>query len=137
MFDTVLSALIYALQIIVILIFASIVPALVFIKWKRKKLFAILLLLCLSVELFSLHYLAHNPLWICPKEYKGYISGEEKQTILGYNTGIYSNKVPIIPVCILVRYADEDAVKVTTFYFAFGYREFGIGSDGLFNGDLL
>ena len=134
--EMILSILTYGYQIIVILIIASIIPALVFMKWKRKKLFAILLLLCLSLELFSLHYLAYNPIWICPKAYREYVSEEEKQTILEYNTGIYTKKVPIMPVCIFVKHADEDSVTVITSYFAFGHREFGIGSDGLFSGDL-
>lgn len=135
--EMILSILTYGYQIIAILIIASIIPALVFMKWKRKKLFAILLLLCLSLELFSLHYLAYNPIWICPKAYREYVSEEEKRSLIAASSGVYNKYIPVVPVCIFVKYADEDSVKVTTFYFAFGDREVEIGSDGLPSGGKL
>ena len=135
--EMILSILTYGYQIIVILIIACIIPALVFMKWKRKKLFAILLLLCLSLELFSLHYLAYNPIWICPKAYREYVSEEEKRSLIAASSGVYNKYIPVVPVCIFVKYADDDSIAVITHYFAFGDREVEIGSDGLPSGGKL
>lgn len=93
-------------------------------------MFVILLLLCLLIELLSIAHLANNPFLICPTEYCGFISEEDKQNIIGYNSGIYSKHIPVIPVCVLVKHADDVSIIVETYYLIFGHTEMIISDDG-------
>lgn len=136
MIETILTILVYVYQIFIVLLIASIIPFFVYFKQKKKKVFAILLLLCLCIELVSLGYLANNPIWICPTEYREFISAEKKASLIGCNSGIYSKQIPVIPICIVVKYADEDEVVVVTSCFAFGHTELESGPDGLSGGRL-
>ena len=77
MISTVISLLIYTIQICIAVIIASVLPIFVFKKWKQKKVFVILLLLCLSIELLGIAHLANNPIFICPMEYCEFISEVE------------------------------------------------------------
>lgn len=130
MFLTIISLLIYTVQICTAVMIASIIPVLVFKKWKRKKIFVFLFLFCLSIELIGVAYLANNPFLICQEEYREFVSEEEKQDIIAYNSGIYSKQIPVIPVCILVKNADDSSIVVETYYLIFGHTEMFIGADG-------
>jgi len=57
---------------------------------------------------------------IVPKEYKSYISIDDKSLIRGYNDGIYSGYIPFFPLYIIVDYADEDTIKLTNHYYPLG-----------------
>lgn len=130
MISTVISLLIYAIQICVAVVIASVIPIFVFKKWKRKKMFVILFLLCLSIELLGIAHLANNPFLICPTEYREFVSEEDKQDIIGYNSGIYSKHIPVIPAYILVKHADDVSIVVETHYLIFGHTEMIISDDG-------
>lgn len=130
MFLPIISLLIYAVQICIAVIIASPMPIIVFKKWKRKKVSVFLLLLCLSAELIGVAHLANNPFWLCQKEYREYVSKEDKQNIIAYNSGIYSRQIPVIPVCIVVKRADDISIVVETYYLMFGHTEMLINDDG-------
>lgn len=55
MFLSIISLLIYIVQICIAVMIASVIPIFAFKKWRRKKVFMLLLLLCLSIELIIDH----------------------------------------------------------------------------------
>ena len=55
---------------------------------------------------------------------------KDKQNIIAFNSGIYSKQVPVIPVCIVVKHADDISIVVETYYLIFGHTEMLIGDDG-------
>ena len=101
-----------------------------FQKVEAKKVFMLLLLLCLSIELLGIAHLANNPFLICQEEYREFVSEKDKQDIIAFNSGIYSKQVPVIPVCIVVKHADDISIVVETYYLIFGHTEMLIGDDG-------
>lgn len=56
--------------------------------------------------------------------------GKDEQDIIAFNSGIYSKQVPVIPVCIVVKHADDISIVVETYYLIFGHTEMLIGDDG-------
>lgn len=126
----VISLVAYTVQICAAVMIASVIPILVFIKWKRKKVFVFLLLLCLSIELTGMAHLANHPFFVCPEEYREFVSEEEEERIIGFNSGIYSKRIPVIPACIVVQHADDDSIVVETFYLIIGHTEMEITDDG-------
>ena len=90
----------------------------------------LLLLLCLSIELLGIAHLANNPFLICQEEYREFVSEKDKQNIIAFNSGIYSKQIPVIPVCIVVKHADDISIDVETYYLIFGHTEMLIGDDG-------
>ena len=68
MFLAIISLLIYIVQICIAVMIASVIPIFAFKKWRRKKVFMLLLLLCLSIELLGIAHLANNPFfWYAKK----------------------------------------------------------------------
>ena len=130
MFSAFISLLIYTVQICIAVIIASVIPIFAFKKWKRKKVFVFLLFLCLSIELLGVAHLMNNPFLICQEEYCEFVSEEDKQDIIAFNSGIYSKQIPVIPVCIVVKHADDISIVVETYYLMFGHTEMLIGDDG-------
>lgn len=130
MFLAIISLLIYIVQICIAVMIASVIPIFAFKKWRRKKVFMLLLLLCLSIELLGIAHLANNPFLICQEEYREFVSEKDKQNIIAFNSGIYSKQIPIIPVCIVVKHADDISIVVETYYLIFGHTEMLIGDDG-------
>ena len=98
MFLAIISLLIYIVQICIAVMIASVIPIFAFKKWRRKKVFMLLLLLCLSIELLGIAHLANNPFLICQEEYREFVSEKDKQNIIAFNSGIYSKQIPVIPV---------------------------------------
>lgn len=74
MFLAIISLLIYIVQICIAVMIASVIPIFAFKKWRRKKVFMLLLLLCLSIELLGIAHLANNPFLICQEEYREFVS---------------------------------------------------------------
>ena len=130
MFLAIISLLIYIVQICIAVMIASVIPIFAFEKWRRKKVFMLLLLLCLSIELLGIAHLANNPFLICQEEYREFVSEKDEQDIIAFNSGIYSKQVPVIPVCIVVKHADDISIVVETYYLIFGHTEMLIGDDG-------
>jgi len=127
MFLAIISLLIYIVQICIAVMIASVIPIFAFKKWRRKKVFMLLLLLCLSIELLGIAHLANNPFLICQEEYREFVSEKD---IIAFNSGIYSKQIPVIPVCIVVKHADDISIVVETYYLIFGHTEMLIGDDG-------
>ena len=130
MFLAIISLLIYIVQICIAVMIASVIPIFAFKKWRRKKVFMLLLLLCLSIELLGIAHLANNPFLIRQEEYLEFVSEKDKQNIIAFNSGIYSKQIPVIPVCIVVKHADDISIVVETYYLIFGHTAMLIGDDG-------
>ena len=130
MFLAIISLLIYIVQICIAVMIASVIPIFAFKKWRRKKVFMLLLLLCLSIELLGIAHLTNNPFFIFKEEYREFVSEKDKQNIIAFNSGIYSKQIPVIPVCIVVKHADDISIVVETYYLIFGHTEMLIGDDG-------
>ena len=130
MFLAIISLLIYIVQICIAVMIASVIPIFAFKKWRRKKVFMLLLLLCLSIELLGIAHFPNNHFLICQEEYREFVSEKDKQNIIAFNSGIYSKQIPVIPVCIVVKHADDISIVVETYYLIFGHTEMLIGDDG-------
>ena len=124
------SLVVYAFQIGTILLIAAVIPYFVYTECKKKEVFIRLFVICLSLEIFCLAYLACHPFFDCPKEYREFVSEEDQRRIIGLNSGIYSVIIPVIPVSIVVTYADEDHIVVETNYILYGKTEMDICDDG-------
>lgn len=122
----------WALQLSVFVGVAAILPSVLFAraphKWMPRALFC--LLLCL--ELAGAWHLSRNPFWHCPPEYQGYVSAQERQRIVDFHSGLYSETLPVFPVYIAVQAADNVRITVKTHYFLFGYTETELTEDGPF-----
>ena len=126
----IISIIIYGLQAGILILIAGVLPYLIY-RWTKKRIvFVVALCLALIVEGSGIFILAKNPIWICPQEYQTYISEECKKQIIGFNSGIYSDYIPVFPICISVQYANSDSITVRTNYFLFGQTEMIITDDG-------
>ena len=95
----------------------------------KKSIYAIVIALLIK-ELLGIAHLANNPFLICQEEYREFVSEKDKQNIIAFNSGIYSKQIPVIPVCIVVKHADDISIVVETYYLIFGHTEMLIGDDG-------
>ena len=92
--------------------------------------------LCLMVEIAGIFLLAKRPFWICPSEYNEYLSPEDKDTLIGLNSGVYSYRIPTIAACVFVKYADQNTIEVETYYLMFGHTEMSLSDDGIYSTKL-
>ena len=128
--ETIICIVAYSIQIGVLVLIAAVAALLLPVRWKRWSVYARLLALCLAVEVGALAYLAYHPIWICAEQYRPFISEEEKRELIHLNSGIYNRYIPITPVCIVVKSADEGEIVVTTWYAVFGRTEMSLTEDG-------
>ena len=128
--ELLLTVLMYAVLAAALLLIAAVISLCVPKARKSKKTFCRILLLCLVLETVSLFLLSRRPILICPEEYREQISEDEKQQIIGFNAGLYSGRIPFVPLCIVVENADEDEILVRTRYFPFGHTEMAVNDDG-------
>lgn len=134
--EWILSAIVYTIQILSIVFFAGIAPILVFFIKKNKKVLCVMFCLCLMVEIAGIFLLAKRPFWICPSEYNEYLSPEDKDTLIGLNSGVYSYRIPTIAACVFVKYADQNTIEVETYYLMFGHTEMSLSDDGIYSTKL-
>lgn len=111
-------------------VIASPIPLIVRLATKKKKAAKLVFALCLTLELAAIGAVAHRPFFRCPEEYRPYISPEEEARIIGYNSGLWSVRIPVFPVCVSVLHANEERVHVWTQYLFFGSTEMEIGLPG-------
>ena len=120
----------YAVLVMALLLMAAVISLCVPKARKSTKMFCRVLLLCLALETAGLIVLSRRPILICPEAFREQISEDEKQQIIGFNAGLYSGRIPFVPVCIVVKDADEDEILVETRYFPFGHTEMAVSDDG-------
>ncbi len=135
MMQSLFGMVMYLIQIGVTILIAVGVSYLVclFIKKERIKVLAAVLLfvLCFSAEWYWIVNLANHPRFVCPPEYREFVSEEEKRELIHVNSGGF-NKYLILfmPDCIEVTYADEVLVVAEAKYSLLGTMETRLG-DGI------
>ena len=97
---------------------------------KKKKLFICLLVLFLTGECAGAVYLSQNPVVTVPKQYRPYVTAEDRENIRSFNSGVYSANISVFPVHIRVLSATEGEINVRTQYLFWGYTEMSITEDG-------
>lgn len=126
-----LSGLVYGALIASVVLPALLCVFLVhcFLKKMDKKKRAGLFALVLAVEIIALGWLSAHPVFVCPAEFRPYVSREEQERIIDFNRGLYSYRVPILPVRIVVEAADGNEVLVRVNHWPFGTTRMHVGQD--------
>ncbi len=128
--DYLLSIGAYLIQILIFVLIAGIVPMIVYIAKKKRKVALLLFVVMLLLEGIGVARLCKKPLWHCPKQFEAYVSDSDKERILGFNSGFFSPRIPVFPVAVTVEDADEEHIVVRTIYLFFGSSVMDINEDG-------
>ena len=97
----------------------------------------ICLVLILTILCAVLAYVCENPVVICPDEYTDIVTDEQIQNIQSISSGVYSKKLPLIPVRVKienVQWAEmfnEYEIKFRIDYLFFGNIKMVAGVDGI------
>ena len=124
----------YLCQITLTLAVALIIPiGILFLlrnQSNHRQLFTFLgsFLICLSLQICSMIYLMEKPFVICPKELRPLVTEQMKSDAVTYNRGIYSSRIPIVPVAIEILDVTETSVIVKTHYMFFGNTKMEISN---------
>ena len=118
----------YGIQILGIALVAAL-PAWLITR-KKKKGFALLLVIFLAAVCAGAAYLSRNPVVTVPKEYRAYVTEADREAIRSYNNGVYSTNIPVFPVYIRVISATKGEIRIRTQYLFWGYTEMSITGDG-------
>ena len=121
---------VYLLQFLCEAVIAAPIPLLILWLTKRKRAAKAAFVLCLLLALTASVLVARRPFFRCPEKYRAYITEEEEERIVGFNSGVWSSRIPVFPVCVTVLNMDEDRVHVKTKYLFFGSSEMEIGRPG-------
>lgn len=126
----VLSAIILLIIVIIAVIwFGAIIVYFTVCLWRRR-LGKILLPLFAAVLIFGMVYTYLNPAFVCPEEYRQYVSAEDEEYLLRLWGGFYGH-MPLFATRISVIYADEETIQVEVDYSIFGSRVMSHGPDGI------
>ena len=125
---------VYLLQFLCEAVIAAPIPLLILWLTKKKRAAKAAFVLCLLLALTASVLVARRPFFRCPEKYRAYITEEEEERIVGFNSGVWSPRIPVFPVCVTVLNMDEDRVHVKTKYLFFGSSEMeitGLGTPDL------
>ncbi len=126
----VLSAIVLLIiMIIAVVWFGVIIVYFVMLLWRRR-IGKILLPLFAAVLIFGMVYTYLNPAFVCPEEYRQYVSAEDEEYLLRLWGGFYGH-TPLFATRISVIYADEETIQVEVDYSIFGSRVMSHGPDGI------
>lgn len=123
--EILVSVFVYMLQVALILSVSGWLCLLIGkIREKRRK--AGILPICLLLVVLLLASLARRPVLQCGSEY---LSSEDRKSIMCVSGGLYSSRLPLIPVYIRVENASAP-LRWRIYYLPFGYVEMTHGDDG-------
>ena len=126
----VLSAIVLLIiMIIAVVWFRAIIVYFTVCLW-RPQIGKILLPLAAAVLIFGMIYTYLNPAFVCPDEYRQYVSAEDEEYLLRLWGGFYGH-TPLFATRISVIYADEEKIQVEVDYSIFGSRVMSHGPDGI------
>ena len=126
----VLSAIILLIIMIIAVVWlGAIIVYFVMLLWRRR-IGKILLPLFAAVLIFGMVYTYLNPAFVCPEEYRQYVSAEDEEYLLRLWGGFYGH-TPLFATRISVIYADEETIQVEVDYSIFGSRVMSHGPDGI------
>lgn len=126
----VLSAIVLLIIVIIAVVwFGAIIVYFTVCLWRRR-IGKILLPLAAAVLIFGMVYAYLNPAFVCPDEYRQYVSAEDEEYLLRLWGGFYGH-TPLFATRISVIYADEEKIQVEVDYSIFGSRVMSLGPDGI------
>ena len=125
-----LSAIILLMILIIAVIWLGAIIVYFTVCLWRRRLGKILLPLAAAVLIFSVVYVYLNPTFICPEEYRQYVSAEDEEYLLRLWGGFYGH-TPLFATRISVIYADEEKIQVEVDYSIFGSRVMSYDPDGI------
>ena len=125
-----LSAIILLMILIIAVIWLGAIIVYFTVCLWRRRLGKILLPLFAAVLIFGMVYAYLNPTFVCPDEYRQYVSAEDEEYLLRLWGGFYGH-TPIFATRISVIYADEETIRVEVAYSIFGSRVMSHGLDGI------
>lgn len=126
----VLSAIILLIIVIIAVVWLGAIIVYFTVCLWRRRLGKILLPLFAAVVIFGMVYTYLNPAFVCPDEYRQYVSAEDEEYLLRLWGGFYGH-MPLFATRISVIYADEETIQVEVDYSIFGSRVMSLGPDGI------
>ena len=128
------GCLVWLGQLVCLVLPAAAIALFVLALTKKRRAAAAALALCLLLELGAAAWIVRHPFFRCPEEYRPYVTAEitakEQEEIIRFNSGLWSAKIPVFPVCVDVQYADGERIHVKTRYFFFGSTEMELNLPG-------
>lgn len=126
----VLSAIILLIIMIIAVVWLGAIIVYFTVCLWRRRIGKILLPLAAAVLIFGMVYAYLNPAFVCPEEYRQYVSAEDEEYLLRLWGGFYGH-TPLFATRISVIYADEETIQVEVAYSIFGSRVMSHGPDGI------
>ncbi len=126
----VLSAIVLLIIVIIAVVWLGAIIVYFTVCLWRRRIGKILLPLAAAVLIFGMVYAYLNPAFVCPDEYRQYVSAEDEEYLLRLWGGFYGH-TPLFATRISVIYADEEKIQVEVDYSIFGSRVMSHGPDGI------
>ncbi len=126
----VLSAIVLLIIVIIAVVWLGAIIVYFTVCLWRRRIGKILLPLFAAVLIFGMVYTYLNPAFVCPEEYRQYVSAEDEEYLLRLWGGFYGH-TPLFATRISVIYADEEKIQVEVDYSIFGSRVMSLGPDGV------
>ena len=126
----VLSAIVLLIIMIIAVVWLGAIIVYFTVCLWRRRIGKILLPLFAAVLIFGMVYTYLNPAFVCPDEYRQYVSAEDEEYLLRLWGGFYGH-TPLFATRISVIYADEETIQVEVAYSIFGSRVMSHGPDGI------
>ena len=126
----VLSAIILLIIVIIAVVWLGAIIVYFTVCLWRRRIGKILLPLFAAVLIFGMVYTYLNPAFVCPEEYRQYVSAEDEEYLLRSWGGFYGH-TPLFATRISVIYADEETIQVEVDYSIFGSRVMSHGPDDI------
>ena len=126
----VLSAIVLLIIMIIAVVWLGAIIVYFTVCLWRRRIGKILLPLFAAVMIFGMVYTYLNPAFVCPEEYRQYVSAEDEEYLLRLWGGFYG-RTPLFATRISVIYADKEKIQVEVDYSIFGSRVMSYGPDGI------
>ena len=126
----VLSAIVLLIIMIIAVVWLGAIIVYFTVCLWRRRIGKILLPLFAAVVIFGMVYTYLNPAFVCPEEYRQYVSAEDEEYLLRLWGGFYGH-TPLFATRISVIYADEETIQVEVAYSIFGSRVMSHGPVGI------
>lgn len=127
--EVIIVILAYGIQIGAILLIAAGLAFLFCLGRTEGKRYLVCLGLAFVLVCGILAYLAFNPIVICPDEYKADFTEEMRKDVMASGL-IYSSKIPLIRMMVIVTGIRDGTVYYSEYYFVSGRIGMSVGSDG-------
>lgn len=117
---------VYLAQLLCEAVLAAPIPLMILWLTKKKRAAKAAFIVCLLLALTASMLIARRPYFRCTEKYRPYITEEEEERIVSFNSGVWNPYIPIFPVCITVLNVDGGRAHIRTKYLFFGSAEMEI-----------